>query len=367
MDWDARPILVFWETTRACGLACAHCRAEAMPHSLPGELITAEGIRFIESLKDFGAPAPVLILTGGDVLRRPDAFSLLEHAARLGIPVGMAPSVTPLLDAAAIDGMRAYGVKSVSVSLDGDGARTHDRIRGVPGHFTETVRALDRLVAAGFAVQVNTVVMEETVEALPGIARLLRDHGVSIWEVFFLVGVGRGRGMTALSAARAEDVAHWLVDAGTRGITIRTVEAPFVRRVAAERRRRAAGVPSPQAGPLYRALSARLEALCGSPTTTSRVSTSLTRDGKGIVFVAYDGSVYPSGFLPLRLGNVRDTPLVEIYRANPLLKAIRRAAFKGPCGTCGYRQACGGSRARAWQQFGDPLASDPACVWVAGA
>jgi AdoMet-dependent heme synthase len=70
LDFDRRPILVFWETTRACELACRHCRAEAMPHPVPGELDRAESLAFLESLGGFGRPAPVLVVTGGDGLTR---------------------------------------------------------------------------------------------------------------------------------------------------------------------------------------------------------------------------------------------------------------------------------------------------------
>lgn len=365
MDLNARPILVFWETTRACDLACRHCRAEALPHPLPGELTTEEGLRLIDSLQRFGTPAPILILTGGDVLRRSDIFLLAEHATRLGIRVGMAPSVTPLLNVGAIRRMEDAGVSSVSVSLDGDNAVTHERIRGVPGHFAATTDAINALVESRMTVQVNTAVMAETVEALPGITRILRDHQVRIWEVFFLIEVGRGRGLTELPASECEDVAHWLVDAGARGLTVRTVEAPWVRRVASERTR----YPGPPAevGDLYRKLADRLNLLLGpAPATQSRMATTGTRDGHGVIFVAYDGTVYPSGFLPVPIGHVRKESLVDIYQEAPLLKAIRYADFRGPCGTCPDREGCGGSRARAWQHTGDPLASDPACIRVAG-
>src|ERR1700675_2849272 len=97
MDLDQRPILVFWETTKASGLACRHCRASAISQPLRGELTTAHATRFVDSLAGFGMPRPVLVATGGDVLLRHDLDAMLERAQALKVPVALAPSVTPLL------------------------------------------------------------------------------------------------------------------------------------------------------------------------------------------------------------------------------------------------------------------------------
>jgi len=115
--------------------------------------------------------------------------------------------------------------------------------------------------------------------------------------------------------------------------------------------------------PLYERLAGRLESLMGPPIGLPRAQTASTRDGKGIVFVAYDGEVYPAGFLPVGLGNLRDRPLSEIYRDDALLKDIRGAKFSGRCGRCEYADLCGGSRSRAYAATGDPLSEDPACAF----
>ena len=371
LDFDQRPILVFWESTRACLLACKHCRAEAIEQPMEGELSTAEATRFVDSLTSFGRPYPVLIITGGDVLMRSDVFALAQHARDLGIPVGMAPSVTPRLTDERIAGMRDVGVKVVSISLDGASAATHDRIRGVPGHFDDTVRALRRLVEAGFQVQVNTAVMKDNVEDLPGIVEIMKQSGVGIWEVFFLIHVGRGRDASELSPAECEDVAHFLFEASAHDLTVRTVEAPAFRRVVAERKEGSAESDGRDPvrqhyalGALYDRLTTRLYGLLGPPVSHPKAQTSGTRDGKGIIFVAHDGTVYPAGFLPIALGNVRDQPLSEIYRHHPLLRDIRAANFEGRCGVCEYRNGCGGSRSRAYAHSGNALAEDPACGYT---
>jgi len=360
LNFDQRPMLVFWEVTRACQLACKHCRASATMDPLPGELTTAEGFTLIDQVAGFGRPFPILVLTGGDCLLRPDLFELVEHANGLGVPVALSPSVTPSLTPAMIERMVTSGVKAVSLSLDGALPATHDGVRGIPGHFEDTIKAITALSAAGLTVQVNTTVMRANLDELANVADLISRAGAHIWEVFFLVQVGRGVATDAISPAEHEDVCHFLYDASQHGFIVRTVEAPFFRRVVASRRE---GEPAPTTD-LYKTMSSRLETLMGPAVGKPRAQTASTRDGKGILFVAYDGEVNPAGFLPMPLGNVRDAPIANIYRDDPLLRQIRAAEFTGRCGVCEYADLCGGSRARAYAATGDPLGEDSACPYV---
>ena len=357
VDFGQRPMLVFWETTRACLLACRHCRASATTQAPPGELSHAAGLDLIEQVAGFGRPYPILVLTGGDCLLRPDLFDLVGHAVSLGVPVCLSPSVTPLLTPRMIDRIAGSGARAVSISLDGARAATHDGVRGITGHFDRTVQVLRALVAAGVTVQVNTTVMRANVAELADIAGLVAQTGSHIWEVFFLVEVGRGTAAGPVSPEDHEDVCHFLYDASRYGFVVRTVEAPFFRRVTALRR---AGGPPP-ASARYDRLSRRLEDLLGPAIRPPSAHSAPTRDGKGILFVAHDGEVHPAGFLPLPLGNIRRQPLHEIYRGSKVLLAIRAAQFTGRCGRCAYADLCGGSRARAYAASGDPLGEDPAC------
>lgn len=359
-DYGRRPMLVFWETTRACALACRHCRAEASPLPWPGQLSTAEGHDLVDQVAGFGRPYPILVLTGGDCLARPDLFDLVGHATSYGIPVALSPSVTPALTPAMVARIAGSGVRAVSVSLDGATAATHEGVRGVAGHFADTLDAIRAFVDAGLTVQVNTTVMQSNLGELADVAALLARSGVAIWEVFFLVHVGRGTATGAISAEQHEDVCHFLYDASRHGMIVRTVEAPFFRRVVVQRR---AGGPTPQTAG-YQELRDRLRQLLGPSVRRPSAHTAATRDGKGILFVAHDGDVYPAGFLPLTLGNLRDRPLRAIYRDHPLLRDIRAARFSGRCGSCAYADLCGGSRARAYAATGDPLAEDPACPYL---
>jgi radical SAM protein len=307
----------------------------------------------------------VVIFTGGDPFMRQDLFDLAAHAKSYGMPIGFAPSVTPLLTREMAVRMREAGSKTVSISLDGADAATHEGVRQVEGHFAKTEDAVRMLVDEGHMVQINTTVMRRNVDQLADVAALLADWGAHIWEVFFLIKVGRGSELEELTPQENEDVTHFLYEASRYGFIVRTVEGPFFRRVVAQRRELGPDVDPVEAfglGDLYVRLSTRLRALLGEPGA-SRAQSVGTRDGKGILFVSHDGDVYPAGFLPYRLGNVKDDDIVDLYRSHPLLRSIRATEFGGRCGACEYSDTCGGSRARAFATFGDALAEDPACAY----
>jgi radical SAM protein len=360
VSFAERPVLVFWETTRACPLACAHCRASAILNRSDVELSTDEGRTLLRSVTRFGRPFPTVVLTGGDPLMRPDLFELLGEARKLGLHVAVSPAVSERLTPETLARMRELGVAAVSVSLDGAEPATHDAFRGAPGTFARTMESARAGLNVGLRVQVNTTVTRSNVRELPSLLHQIHEAGVRAWEVFFLIGTGRGRDVEAVTAKEAEAVGHFLYDASRYGVLVRPVEAPFLRRILKER---SSGGEGPNTE-LYRYLRGELERHLGPPTRPSSLAPQGTLDGDGILFVGHDGSVYPGGFLPWRLGDARHDDLVDLYRATPLLNRIRAREFRGPCGRCPYREACGGSRARAFAETTDPLGSDPAC-WFA--
>jgi len=366
---DEKPLLVFWETTKACPLACIHCRANAITRPLPGELSHAEALDLIRQVAEFGRPYPVLVLTGGDPLMRSDLWELVEEARSLGIPVAMAPSPSrQLLEN--IDNIVREGVSAVSISIDHPDPEVHDRVRRYQGSWEAATTAVRELLRRGVSVQVNTTVMRSTVRGLPGMARLLRELGVRTWEVFYLVPVGRAGAEEDLSPAEWEDVSAFLYEVSRYGVRVRTSEGPMFRRVALllDYASRTGAEPSGlvRTGKLYLELVDELRKLMGEPGPQALFETSGTRDGKGVIFISHDGMVYPSGFLPVPVGSVRRGRLVDIYRGSPLLRRLRAAEFRGRCGTCEFREVCGGSRARAFAYYGDPLAEDPACAYRPG-
>lgn len=341
------PMLVYWEMTLSCGLACRHCRATAIPARSPDELTTTEGRRLLDGISGFGRPYPHLVFTGGDPLRRPDLEVLVTEATELGIGSSLAPAVTPDLTYERLAALKAAGIQTMSLSIDGSDASRHDAFRGVAGTFEMTMRAVDWAHRAGLPLQVNTLVTDETLPDLPAIFLLMRGLGIIRWSLFFLVSVGRGTGLREISPVESERLNEWLYDLSRDApFAIKTTEATHYRRVAI-RRMRAEGADA-------------------SAITATPVGRGFgVRDGNGIMFVAHSGAVYPSGFLPLATGNVRTDDIVELYRRHPVFVSLRDpAGFKGRCGRCEYREPCGGSRARAFAATGDHLEADPLCPYV---
>jgi radical SAM protein len=360
IDYDKKPILIFWETTKACDLACKHCRASALTEGLPDEMNISESLEFVGQIEEFGRPYPVLILTGGDIMKKKGLLEILKKSQEIGIPTSMSPSATGLLNDGAFEMMRKYGVRSLSLSLDGSNAATHDWLRGFPGIYDRTLQLIDRIISEGFTLQINTAIFKRNVKELPELLKLLLEKKVKTWEVFALIKTGRGIDREDLEASEYEDVMNFLEFASRYGITVRTVEAPFFRRVLIEREN-----GDYSGGALFNDLVERTRHLLGDPTGRVKGHTSYTRDGKGIIFVAHNGDVNPSGFLPLSLGNVKDEGIVSIYRNNEILRKIRDPSnFGGRCGVCEYGDICGGSRARAFSYFNDLFQEDPKCIYI---
>lgn len=343
-DFDRYPLLVAWETTHACLLACKHCRASAEPDPLPGELSTQEGLALIRELASY-SPKPILLPTGGDPLRRPDLFPLLEEAQRQGVKVGITPAVTAQLTREVVQRFAELGVHQMALSLDGASAATHDSFRGVPGTFKLALQALDWAKEFGLMTQINSTVTRLTAGELSGLADILEAKGVATWEVFFLVPVGRGALLNQLSAEEYETVMHWLYEASRRySFKIRTTEGPQFRRVVMQRRSHQGQSDGALVG-------------AGRGVHLS--------DGNGFVFVSATGEVYPSGFLALSAGNIRQQSLLEVYQNSPIFRQLRdKNLLKGKCGVCEYKNLCGGSRARAWAETGDYLEAEPHCSYV---
>lgn len=366
--FDQRPVLVFWETTRACDLSCIHCRASAITEPLPGELSTEGGKRLIQQVASFGKPYPIMVFTGGDPLKRKDIFDLLKYATSFGLPSAVSPAVTPILTYDTLRKMKEVGVSAISVSLDGASAVTHEGVRRQAGTFERTVDTVRMAKEIGLRLQVNTTVMKNNYLELPRIYSLINSLGVRAWELFFVIKVGRGSTVEDLSPTECEAACNFLYDCSLRGMTIRTVEAPYIRRIAEQRRNDHEYDYSRD--DLYLSLCNLTNVFEGRRDTLrvndgrSSLARSGTLDGDGIIFVSYDGTFCPGGLLPFALGNQSSgNNLVDTYRNNGLLKMIRERRFSGPCGKCSFTTICGGSRARAYSYTGDPLASDCSCSY----
>ncbi len=366
-DVNQRPFIVIWETTRACDLACVHCRAEAIPLRHPAELTTEEARALLDEVAAFGPPAPIFVLTGGDPMKRPDLMELVAYGSKRRIPMGFSPSATPLLTPEVIADLRSAGLVTLSLSIDGASPSVHDAFRGVDGVFDRTMAAWQAARECGLKVQINTTVARINVEDLPRIAHRVRDFGVMTWSVFFLVPTGRGTALQQISAEECEDVMHFLCDVGTV-VRVKTTEGQHYRRVVLERaalEKRGLSADALAPGPTYRRLRAALEPWpLGSH---GRRSPLVVNAGQGFLFISHTGVVHPSGFLPNAAGNVRGQSLKAIYRDNILFKRLRDPGrLLGRCRACEFARVCGGSRSRAFAMTGNALAEDPLCGYVPG-
>ncbi|MEU8346086.1 radical SAM protein, BA_1875 family [Actinomadura meyerae] len=368
-DSGDRPFIVIWEATRACPLACRHCRAEARPDRDPGELTTTEARGLMAQVASFGRPAPVFVITGGDPFQRPDLYELVRHGTRLGLPVAVSPSGTPTLTAAGLARLRDAGARAISLSLDGSTERIHDAFRATPGVYGWTLDAWRAARDLGLKVQINTTVAGHNLTDLPEIVRLVREMGALTWSAFLLVPTGRGRLLPGLDPLQVEDVLNFVYDAGAH-IPARTTEAHHFRRIAVQReilaRHGADHAEVLGLGPLYATLRRRLDEL-DLPVRRARRPPMDVGSARGFVFVSHRGTVHPSGFLPAAAGDVRREPLPDIYRHAPLFTGLRDTAnLTGKCGACEFRTICGGSRSRALAVSGDPYAAEPWCSYEPG-
>jgi radical SAM protein with 4Fe4S-binding SPASM domain len=394
MNYNEQPFIVIWEVTQACDLACVHCRACAQPYRHPLELSTAEGERLIDEIA--AMRVPVFVLTGGDPLKRPDIYDLVEYATRQGVRTSLTPSATPLLTREAIAELQRRGLARLAVSLDGSTAAIHDAFRRVPGSYQWTLRAVRWARELGLPVQINTTITRRNLADFDATVRLLESLDIVLWSVFFLVPTGRGQTSDLISAEEFEGVFEKLYDLSRRvRFDIKTTEAQHYRRFVlqkrtAERRQRTAkpGAAEDETGRSEALLQDSLASgrsaarlvprtigLDGPPLDEGPGFIASTPDGigraprgindaKGFVFVSHLGEVYPSGFFPLSAGNVRRQALAEIYQDSPLFVALRDASqLKGRCGVCEFRQVCGGSRARSYALTGDAFAEEPCCAY----
>ncbi len=352
------PFIAIWETTRACALACVHCRAEAMPRRDPRELTTEEGKALLDRIAAFGDPPPLVVFTGGDPLRRPDIAELVAYGTRIGLVVSLTPSGTAAATAEKLRALKDAGLARLAVSLDGAGAESHDAFRRVRGSHHNTLRIIEHARALGLGLQINTTVSRQTVAELPALVEQVAGFGALLWALFFLIPVGRAQADQALSADEIEEVLRWAADLQPRvPFGIKTTEAPQYHRVVAMRKQREMETSVRGWG--------SAGAISGPPQMNEplRASRAVT-DGNGFVFVDHVGTICPSGFLPMPAGNVRRDDLVAVYREHPLFVALRDPArLGGRCGRCEWRERCGGSRARAYALGGDPLAEDPGCAY----
>ena len=362
LNFDETPFLAIWEITQSCDLACKHCRAAAQPIPHPDELTNAEAKALIDQIA--AMHVPIFVFTGGDPMKRKDVFELIRYAADKGVQVAVTPSATPLLTREAMFKLKEAGLVRLVIFMDGATPEIHDTFRGLPGAWARTIQAIEWANEAGIPIQVHTTISRHNAQDLDNLCALFEKLAIVMWNVFFLVPVGRGQLGDMLSGEEFETVFGKIYELSQRvNFQIKTTEAMHYRRYLLqhnlEERRMGQGHPQGVAH-AYEPGTPTADA----QTRTMSWTTRRVNDGKGFLFISHVGNVYPSGFLPIHAGNVKETPLAEIYRNAPIFKSLRDTGrLEGKCGACEYKEICGGARARAYALTGDPLAPEPCCIY----
>ena len=369
------PRLLFWETTAGCNLACIHCRRITVANQLlPQDLTTQEALALIEQIVAFARP--ILVLSGGEPLFRPDIFDIARYAADAGLIVALATNGT-LIDPGVARQIKAAGIRRVSVSFDGADAPTHDLFRG-PGAFDRAIRGIDYLRQVGVPFQINTTVARHNVQQMPETLVMARALGAVALHLFLLVPVGCGVEIAEdqqISPAAYEEVLHWLYEAEMAGgIELKATCAPhyfrIVRQCQAEERRQ--GIVRQRPDSHHRQEHAGSNSHPGGhPHAGGRSAmNAMTKGclaGTGVAFISHRGEVFPCGYLPLEAGNIRRQMLQAVWQQSPLFAELRQPnLLGGKCGVCEFQKLCSGCRARAHGMTGDYLGEEPFCTYVPG-
>ncbi|MEM4702640.1 MAG: TIGR04053 family radical SAM/SPASM domain-containing protein [Archaeoglobaceae archaeon] len=348
------PFIVFWELTRACKLACKHCRAKAVTKRNPKELTTEECLRLIDEIYAFSRP--MIVFTGGDPLMRDDLIEIVSYASER-FRVSIAFSGTELATVEKLRELKEAGVSRIAISIDGM-EKTHDEIRGITGTFKKSLEIVENAKKVGLSFQINTTVTKQNISELPKIVKLCIELGAEMWDVFFLVPTGRAKVEMMPSAQEFEDILCWLYDL-KRLINVKSSAAVHFRRI--EKMREKGEMPS--VSELYYELLREISNLKAGKRSDSEKRAYVT-DGRGMFFISHTGDVYPSGFLNIPAGKVRKERIEKIYRDSEIFVKLRDPNnLKGKCGICEFRFICGGSRARAYALTGDYLAEEPCCIY----
>ena len=343
--------LVFWELTARCNLKCQHCRAEAQADFVEGELTTEEILAVAQGIRE--TADPIIVLTGGEPLAREDFFDIARACTRLFTRVAMATNGV-LVDDGVARAIVDSGIQRVSISLDGATPEIHDEFRGLSGSFHAALQGLDALKRVGSPLQINMTVTKHNVHQLPSLLDLALGRQIDALHVFMLVPVGCGAEISdekRLGPERFEETLRWLA--------AKTIELKGRIQIKA--------TCAPQYYRIMREMSGgRSPAPAG--TAAARGMHAFTRGclaGSAVCFVSRVGDVQPCGYLPIRVGNVRERKLGAIWSDSEVFAALRDPKrLKRKCGACGYRKLCQGCRARAFAATGDYLDEEPDCPYV---
>ena len=342
------PKWIAWEVTGRCNLNCIHCRASSSMTSHDTDFTTDEAKKLIDDITSFCSP--VLVLSGGEPLLRPDLFDIAKYGTEKGLRMCIATNGTMVTDAVC-DRMRESGIKIVSLSLDGPTAEVHDDFRKQPGAFDATLRAAETFRRNGIPFIVNSSFARRNQREIPATYRLAKEIGAHAWYMFMIVPTGRGQEIMdeLISKEDYEEILawHYRMEKEETDMLVRPTCAPHYYRV--------------------RLQKAKEDGVKIEPRTLS----FSTGGGKGcicaqsIAFIDSKGNVQPCSYFPVVAGNVKRQPFREIWYHSELFESLRAfETYKGRCGECEYLNVCGGCRARADAVLEDYLEEEPFCDYV---
>jgi len=374
---------VSWNLTQRCNLECAHCYMSAHAGAdTRGELSTDECRRVIDDIARVN-PNVFLILTGGEPLLRRDIWDVAGYASGKGFTTVLGTNGVLLREREA-KLMREHGVLGASISLDSTERAKHDAFRHLPGSWDGALRATRVLTDAGLDFSLHMSVTDWNVNEVPAMIDLARELGAKVLNFFFLVRTGRGRDLTDIDAAAYERILTYLAKVQGAG------QGPpsFVRQmlgmasaVLPGPARPAPAAPAfedPWSTPVGRADGLLIRAKCAphfrrilyelnpsSPLLRNYAHGSCPA-GKYYCRITPLGDVTPCPYMPVSVGNLRDTSFDALWRSAPAFEALRDPVLGGRCGACEFSKVCGGCRCRAYATHGDFLAEDPACGYQPG-
>ncbi|MCX5837976.1 MAG: radical SAM protein [Deltaproteobacteria bacterium] len=371
--------MVAWEVTRSCNLACGHCRASALRGPYEGELDTEKCKRILDEIAVVGKP--VIILTGGEPLLRPDIFEIAAYGDRKGLRMVLATNGTLVTETIAENLIRA-GIRRVSVSIDGPDAESHDAFRGVPGAFAGAMAGIAAMKQAGLEFQINTTITQANLSRIREIHALAYRLGAVAHHIFLLVPTGRAKEMAdqTITPLAYEETLNWFYEEGLScAIQLKATCAPHYYRIFHQRRReqrreagKASGWPvsAAVAADEIPAASAPAEVrqpLAGKGRHPLNAMTRGCLGGSAFCFISHRGQVQPCGYLELDCGRLTERGFAEIWNGSPIFEDLRDLGrYKGKCGRCEFIRVCGGCRARAYETTGDYLAEEPFCIHEPG-
>jgi heme b synthase len=337
--------MIAWEVTRSCNLNCIHCRAASHFGSYPGELSTKQCFHLIDDIAS--ASRPVIILTGGEPLLRPDIFEIAAYGTQKGLRMVMATNGT-LVDEATARRMIESGIQRVSISIDGKDAQSHDVFRNQPGAFDGAIKGIEAMKSVGMEFQINTTITNTNLHQIKDIHSLTLNIGAAAHHIFLLVPTGRGRDLAeqAITAADYEKTLMWFYQESlTCEIQLKATCAPHYFRIMRQNKPRG-GKPVKKAGGHF------------------HESTRGCLGGITFCFISHVGQVQPCGYLELDCGNVQKQSFGEIWETSAVFRNLRDySKYGGKCGRCEFIKVCGGCRARAYEATGDYLAEEPLCLY----